>query len=683
MNPTIKKLVKEELSGETAKAYVEEITHFHRIQASTMFHEAAEYVKQQLLKNGLQDVSIEQFQSDGATKYWTHISPMGWGVKSAELKLVEPEEKLLVRYADTPMCLHTCSNATPPEGITAELVDVGTGTKPEEYEGKEVKDKFVLTTGRARPVHEQAVYKRGAAGVITDTLAYEFKNVRESVDIPDAHSYQAIWPTADVIDKVKFGFSLSKRQGNHLRALLKDKKTVKLQAKVDAKLFPSKLDVVTAAIKGSSKPDEEVFLITHLCHPQPSANDNASGSGLLIEIARTIQTLIDSNRLTMPKRTIRFIWVPETSGTVALLHNHQDLRDRLVAGINLDMVGQNQEVCKSSLNLDITPDSLPSYLNDLLLALMEESVKEFDIETMFGPSATFRYGAIAHTGGSDHHEFVDSTIGVPCVMLLQWPDVFYHTSMDTVDKVSSDGLKRVGWIATVATLALANADVEEAILLANQTCSRGIARIEDAERRAIQTLYEKRDNSKANTNKEKQAETLAETIFYFKSKIEHVARREKHAVTSVKKLANSTELNTLIQRCTDDLEAAGKRALSRFEENLSLLGELIGVSFPIQIEETEDEKQAMNIIPKRLFMGTLSSETFKHLLGEEEFKWYEESDEKDKKFSRKRAEILNFMDGKRNLHDIVKAVSAEYTPTRIEHALRFITDLEKTKLITL
>jgi len=683
MNPEIKKLVKEELSGEKAKGNVAQISRFHRIQASTMFHDAAEHVKQELIKNGLQDAKIEQFKSDGAVKYWTHISPVGWEVKSAEIKLVEPEEKPLARYTDTPTCLHTCSNATPPEGVTAELIDVGTGTKPEDYTGKDVKGKFVLATGRARLVHQQAVYKFGAAGVITDTLAYEMKNVRESVDIPDAHSYQSIWPDADVLDKVKFGFSLSKRQGTHLRTLLQQKKTVKLQAKVDAKLFPSSLDIVTATIQGSSTPNEEVFLIAHLCHPQPSANDNASGSGLLIEIARTVQTLIDSKRLERPKRTIRFMWVPETYGSVAYLHNHQDWTNQLVAGINLDMVGENQEICRSTLTLDRTPDSLPSYLNDLLLTLMEESVKEFDIGTQFGSSSTFRYAVNPHTGGSDHHEFVDSTIGIPCVMLLQWPDMFYHTSMDTIDKVSPNSLKRVGWITTVAALTLANAGTEEAMLLANQTCSRGLARIEEAQREAIQTLYENKDDPKTRTDKKQLAKTLAKTASDFKTKIEHIVWREKQAVRSVKRLAESQELDNLIQKCIEDIEQSGKRTLSKIEETLLFISKTLGLSLPTEIEEPEAEKQAKTIIPKRLFKGTLNPDTLKKLLGEEEFRWYEDMAQKDTKFPIKRAEILNFMDGKRTLYDIVRAVLAEYAELSAEHALKLIKDLEKTKLISL
>jgi len=682
MNPQLKKLVKEELSGEKAKDYVEQISHYHRIQASTMFHQAAEHVKQQLLNIGLQDAKIEQFKSDGATKYWTHISPVGWEAKSAELRLIEPEQQLIVRYTDIPTSLHTCSNATPPEGITAELIDVGPGTKPEHYEGKDVKNKFVLATGRARTVHEEAVYKHGAAGVITDTLAHEIENVRESIDIPDAHGYQSIWPSADVLDKVRFGFSLSKRQGNHLRTLLHDKKTVKLHAKVDAKLFAGNMDVVTATIQGSTKPNEEIFIIAHLCHPQPSANDNASGSGLLIEIARTMQTLIDTNKLPKPKRTLCFIWVPEFGGTIAYLHEHQDLPSKLIAGINLDMVGQNQEQCKSTLNIERTPDSHPSYLNDLILNLTEDTIKEFDHETAFGLASTFRYAESPHSGGSDHHVFVDSTINVPCIMLLQWPDTFYHTSMDTIDKVSPETLKRVGWIATVAALTLANADTDEAVYILNQTCSRGQARIQKAQHQATQELHEKAHDPKTKTNPQQHAQTLTKTAQHHKNRLEHITQREKQALQSVRRIANTPELDALIQKFTKDTEETGSQAIARLHETVLFLSKSLGLTLPAQIEETDAEKQAKTIIPTRLIKCTLDMDTFKKLIGAEQYEWYEETSEKDPKQSLKHFETLNFMNGTRNLYEIVQAVSAEYGETNMEHAIRFIKDLEKTGFVT-
>jgi hypothetical protein len=678
----LNRIVREELSGCVAKSFVAEVSRFHRIQGSAMFHDAAGYVKAELLKLGLGDAAIEQFPADGESKYWTYTSPMGWTVKSAELRLVEPKDELICSYEDLPQCLHTFSNATPVEGIMAELVDVGVGTKAKDYEGKDVKGKFVLATGRAKLVHEQAVYKYGALGVITDTITYEMPNVRESLDIPDAHAYQAIWPTAEELPKVAFGFSLSKRQGNALRKLLQSGKVVKLKAKIDAKLFPFYEDVITATIQGTTKPNEEIFLIAHLCHPKPSANDNASGSGLLLEIARTIKALIAKGKMEPPQRTIRFLWVPETLGTAAYLCRHEEEAwSRMIAGINLDMVGQDQEICRSTLNLDRTPDSLPSYLNDFVFFLIEQSVKEFDKETHFGPASTFRYNTTAFSGGSDHAEFTEATIGVPCVMLLQWPDLFYHTSEDTIDKVSESSLKRVGWITTVAALTLANATHEDIFLFTNQTSSRGVARIAEASRVAVQELLKKRDDPKVKDKQADLATELVKTANYHKNKIEHIVWREQQAIRSVGRLGEHPELRAFLDKQCEDISNLGKRETAKIEEALAFIAKTSTVKLPAQLEETPAEQEAKRIVPRRLFKGTLSGDHFRKLLGEEEYEWYSEIDEKDAEFSKKMPEILNFMNGKRTAHEITKAVSAEYTPTNTEHVLKFLKDLEKTKLI--
>ena len=673
------KLVKDEISGSSAKCFVSQVSQFHRIQGSPMFHEAAEYVKGQLVKLGLQDATIEQFPADGKTKYWTHMSPVGWEVKSAELRLIEPEEKQLATLEDTPQSLHTFSNGTPPEGIAAELVDVGEGTKPEDYKGKDVKGKFVLATGRAKLVHEQSVYKYGAAGVITDAITYEMSNVRESLDIPDAHAYQAIWPSAKDLSKVRFGFSLSKRQGNVLRAHLEKDKKVKLRASVDARLFPFHADVITATVRGTEKPDEEVFLIAHLCHPKPSANDNASGSGLLLEIARTIRALIASGKIKAPIRTIRFIWVPETIGSVAYISRHKDLSKRLVAGINLDMVGQNQELCRSTLNLDRTPDSLPSYLNDFVFGLIEQTVKEFDYPTRFGLSSTFRYRTTAFSGGSDHAEFTEATTRVPCVMLLQWPDLYYHTSMDTIDKVSEDSLKRVGWITTVAALTLANAEIEEAFLLAIQTSAKGMARLHEAGLEAVKELIKEK---KKKVKPDRKARELARTADHYRSKIKHVVWRETQAVKSVKRLAESPELEAHVDKYCKTIIDAGKRETARLEDALTFTVKTSAIKLSTKIEENKVEKELKKLVPKRSFKGTLSSDTFRQALGQKEYEWYELIQEKDLDFNKKMLEIVNFMDGKRTAHDIATTISSEYSATDPERVLKFLKDLKKTGFVT-
>jgi len=684
LNPEIREVIKDELSGENAKAYVQQITQFHRIQASTMFHEAAEYVRDALTRIGIEDARIEQFPADGETKYWTYTAPMGWEAKSAELWLVNPEQKLLARYQDTPTSLHAHSNATPPGGLTAQLVDVGAGTKPADYKGRKVKGKLVLATGRAKLVHAEAVYKRGAAGVVTDTLTYEMKDFRESVDLPDAHAYQAIWPTKEDLAKVTFGFSLTKRQGNHLRSLLKQKKKITLRAVVDAKLFPGKLDIVTASIKGKTKPTQEIFLIAHLCHPKPSANDNASGSGLLLEIARTIYALIQKGKIPQPQRTIRLFWVPETYGTIAYLHEHENSAKGLIAGINLDMVGQNQELCKSTLTLDKTPDSLPSYLNDLLINLMDEAPKQFDSDTGFGPTTTFRHRVNPHTGGSDHHEFVDATIGVPCVMLLEWPDLYYHTSEDTTDKVSAQTLKRTGWIATIATILLANADTEDAYAMTMQAYTGGIARLQAALNEATQTLLEIKRKPKYEAKPERLRPALAKAAQRYRNKIQHIAWRETQAVRSTRKLVENPRIDSLARHLTENINVQANSALTQIEQTLRLIEETTSITIPRKARLTAAEKEASKIVPKRTFKGTLSREILSQkALPPEDYEWYTSVSRKDKQFNQKLAEVLNFADGNRNLQQIVNAVSAEYTPTNSEHILRILRHLKRQGLVAL
>jgi DNA-binding PadR family transcriptional regulator len=57
--------------------------------------------------------------------------------------------------------------------------------------------------------------------------------------------------------------------------------------------------------------------------------------------------------------------------------------------------------------------------------------------------------------------------------------------------------------------------------------------------------------------------------------------------------------------------------------------------------------------------------------------------EKDQDFDKKRAEVLNFIDGKRSVYQIAKSVSAEYSEIDPERVLKFLRDLEKAKLVQL
>ena len=76
-------------------------------------------------------------------------------------------------------------------------------------------------------------------------------------------------------------------------------------------------------------------------------------------------------------------------------------------------------------------------------------------------------------------------------------------------------------------------------------------------------------------------------------------------------------------------------------------------------------------------------ETVRKTLTEKEYEWYEEKCKEDTDFKMKIVEALNFMDGNRTLHEIIKAISAEYTETKADDVLKFLRNLEKMKLISL
>jgi len=91
---------------------------------------------------------------------------------------------------------------------------------------------------------------------------------------------------------------------------------------VKAGQHPGNYVVVTGIIPGSDPKlkDEEIAFSCHLDHQRPGANDNASGCSAILEVARTLQRLIEEKKLERPARTIRFIFPPEIEGTLALLN---------------------------------------------------------------------------------------------------------------------------------------------------------------------------------------------------------------------------------------------------------------------------------------------------------------------------------------------------------------------------
>ncbi|NIV36831.1 MAG: DUF4910 domain-containing protein, partial [Anaerolineae bacterium] len=462
--------LQEECSGAAAYQTIADISRFHRIQASPGFRQAAGYVHERLAEAGVQ-ARILDYPANTDTAFWGARSFQEWDACVGTLHLIEPQDQArkLADYREVPLSLIPRSVAFDGE---AEVVAVDKGERLSEYEGLDLANKVVLARGNVGRVYDLAVLRRGAVGVLFDGMA-EIEPVRPAWALPDVIQYTSFWWRDG--ERKCFGFALSPREGERLRRLIQKRQEdgkgpVRVRAHVDARLYDGTLEVVSATIPGKSA--EEIVLVGHLCHPRPSCNDNASGAAAVLEVARALQSLIGAGTLPRPGRTLRFLWVPEMTGTYAFLAAHESHIPRMVAGLNLDMVGQDQGQCGSSFLLERPPDALPSFAADLLARMRERLFPEVKTHTQLGGYPLFRHALIPFSGGSDHYIFSDPSVAVPMPMLIQWPDRYYHTTADTLDRVDPAMLDRVCVLAATYIYWLAQARETQARWLASEMSAR-------------------------------------------------------------------------------------------------------------------------------------------------------------------------------------------------------------------
>lgn len=433
-------------SGKRAWEWVSRLAQYNRVQGSDGYRQAAELIKGELKELGFKE--IEHFQSvlDGKTKTWEWTPSYQWEINSGELWLEEPDKEKLCDYEEIAVNIITHSKSC---DIITKVVDVGTGTSIEELEAKDVNGKFLLMNGEIYS-NLELLENSGAVGVI-----FYPRLERTRGDI-DKVIYNSFFPDSERISNVLSGFSVSYKQGMYLKDLL-SKGQVKVHAKIDATLKEGVLDVISAAIQGSEFPEQEFIVIAHLCHPFQSANDNASGSAGLLELARTFSTLITNNTIAPPKRTIRFVWVPEFNGTIPWAKYHETTIKNSIGSINLDMIGEHPLKIGNPLLINATPYSIPTILNDITHFFVREIADHPKGVAINGSKAPMSYRMTSFDGGSDHVVFIDAYFGVPS-HFIGHDDPHWHSSMDTIEYCDSSELQRVIGIAGCVAYLFASFD---------------------------------------------------------------------------------------------------------------------------------------------------------------------------------------------------------------------------------
>jgi hypothetical protein len=458
-------LLANELSGQNCMENLHSIVRHHRIQASPGYRAAAQESLARLRSAGL-EAKITTYPATGRHREWTHLTPQEWACDDAELWLLGPDgsrRRRIAWFREMNLALIQRSCATAPEGVTAELAVVENAEEAAAWAGRtDLAGKLVLVGNGDihRMLHH--AQQAGAVGLLTARMSYN-PPVRPVGDLPDALQYTSFWWSEG--EPKGWGFVLSTRQGDELKALLKQG-PVRLWARVDARFYDGTIENVEAVIPGTT--DEEVLVVAHLCHPKPSANDNATGPATVMEAARTLRKLIDEGRLARPRRSIRFLLPPEMTGTYAHLAARTPAEHaKITCALNVDMVGQKQDVTGSVLLCEYPPLACPSFAGDLLHLVLKEVAAEVAPLSGTGTRyALFRHATTAFSGGSDHYILADPTVGVPCPMIIQWPDRFYHTSADTPDRSDPEMMRRVGLMTAAYAYFAATAGPAEARWLA-------------------------------------------------------------------------------------------------------------------------------------------------------------------------------------------------------------------------
>ena len=657
-----------EASGDSAWKTIMEIGGYAKDRPAEEFKDLfyeVKYVLSQLKKYGIPGAEVVKYPGG-----------QSWKGIMGELWEVSPMRQKLASYQD--MAAMLASGSTNAD-VKAELIWVGRGTK-EELQGKDAKGKIVVAEGNISAVHGLACVQMGAEGVIAISTS---RNTFDPLQIP----WSGITGRGETQGPAKFGFWLPFREGYYLKERLLRGDKITVHARVKSQTLPYELQDVTAHIPGSDPNAGEIVFSAHMFEGliKQSGNDNSSGCAGILEVARTLNTLINEGRLPKPRRTIRFIWGPEFSGIGPWVKANKDIMERTLCNINFDMVGEWLSRNYSFMSLMRTTYGNPHYINDVVenyFRYVGETNREKlqnrgnfpyrmsrRIIAPTGADEPFYYAIETHYGASDHEVFNDWGVQVPGIMMIAWPDQWYHTSGDHVDKSDPTALKRVVTIAAAAAYTIANADDDMAVKIASETMSNAARRLAHNMARGLEEM----NNA--------DAKTFAEAYAAARAYIEAGLVNEKATLDTVMELGvNKAKLGAHVAAMKKSVEAVGQADLAVLDAHMRAVAGRLNIQ-PVKLMLTELEKKAAKIVPRpTVKVKENGYQGYRDLINkvpeDVRKKYTPESREIDT------AELPRLIDGKNSVLDIKKMLDAQSArKSDLEKILNYIEILKLAGLV--
>jgi hypothetical protein len=431
-----------------------------RIMGSPFTNQAADYMKARFSQLGVPKVWIEEF-------------PRGpqWIPTHARLTLIG-EESFGSGTEDYVFSSAIPGHASPPiegEPLEAEVVYVGNG-RPADLLGRDVAGKIAVMrsrpnpgilnyTGRGVPA---TLFEAGAAGVI---IIFDYPG-----------NYQNLAPYSSE-SRTSPTFTLGGDDGDFLeeviaRAGSDNPPRVRMELKLSTRQ-EWRIRNVYGLIPGRAS-DEYVVAIAHLDAFFDGAIDNASGLAALLAWASHF-----AQRDERPGRSILLVATAGhhsgSSGTERLISEHRDILDRAVLVLNCEHLASRVRTRYSTFRATVgrrgEPRAVRSTDTERLMPVNTENPRTVSIST-WNPflvdlmrNAINRYGLVVSMLTDnrllgDSYPFALHAREVPVINFIEG-NYWYHTSADTVDAVSPQGMERAVRAFTYIIDRVAEASAED------------------------------------------------------------------------------------------------------------------------------------------------------------------------------------------------------------------------------
>lgn len=645
IDPELAKTIREvraEDSGREAMDFLIGVYKTDRWANFAKFQESAKYLQETMREIGLSNVESFSAPADGVTQYGFWTMPLAWDVKQARLEIVEPavpeEMQVLADYHQEPASLIMWSGSTPPDGVTAEVVELKPSTL-EQLKRIDVKNKMVLTEPSLnlarRGALKAALYKRGAAGMISYAT--------ENADLTNDHYWMNAWGDYGwgftKTSSPLVGFSITPRQGAYLGNLLARGTKVRVKALAQTRYYSGQYPYITAVIPGTSS-GEEVLELGHAF--ELGAQDNSTGVAAMLEAIATLGRLIDASKLPRPKRSIRILIMSEDYGSSAYVATHMSRMKRTIGAICMDTAaGPYNET--GGYDFALNPDVSRSYQDALIIHVSESYYA--GLRQRFPRWSPYRPRSDSYLS--------DPMIGVPTVSATgsTGAENLHHDSADTLDHVDRRSLRDLS--STVATFLYYLATIGDKGIpwLAEITADR-------SDENAIAAASPFLSQIAIAQNSDSLAYQLASGLAH----VNYNADRDQEALISVLRLASSenrarlrAELNALLQH---ERRFASEQS-ERLQEAANQRAIELGSALPIKPAQAAkvSSAEASGLIVKRKRFGPVTFDD----LPIDQREGYPGFGDTPAPLT-----LLYWCDGKRTIADVARLIELEQGPMKFD-----------------